>query len=102
MSARPLEAWELICDWPDCKAKGEDGDYTIFAMDAYDPAEVAENCDWLTSKDRQSHYCREHTVVWASDHEDGEPFPAPPYLLIHDGDTDNPLMDDGSVTLVDA
>lgn len=42
-------------------------------------------------------YCDRHTVAWASDHECGEPWPDPPYLLIHDGDTGDPA-DDGHAT----
>jgi len=99
MSARPVESWELVCDWPDCKSKGESGEYTIF-VPGWDMQEVADDSDWLISVDGKQHYCRDHKAVWASDHENGEPFPEKPYLLIHDGDTDNPLDDDGRVTLI--
>jgi len=98
---RPVDAWELVCDWPECESTADDGYNTIYADNPYDPGEIAEYADWLTSKDGASHYCWEHPTTRASDHTGGLALPDPPYLLIHEGDTDNPVMDDGSVTLVE-
>jgi hypothetical protein len=96
MSRRPVESFEVICDWPDCGERYEEGDYSIFGPD-WAVEDMMRDSDWLVSRDETQHYCRKHRCAWASDHEDGEPFPAEPFLLIHDGDTDD-ADDDGKVT----
>lgn len=101
MSKRVEESWSLWCDWPGCKTQFEYGDYSIFG-DGWDAEDMLTDSDWRIGRDGQAHYCAKHPCVWASDHEDGEPFPEPPYLLIHDGDTAEPIEDDGKVTLVEA
>jgi hypothetical protein len=98
MSKREEKCWSLWCDWPGCEFQFEYGDYTIFG-NGYDPDEIASESDGWVGVDG-SHYCHNHLTAWASDYEDGEPFPGTPFLLIHDGDTDN-SDDDGRVTLRD-
>ncbi|NUO35607.1 MAG: hypothetical protein HOQ18_18390 [Dermatophilaceae bacterium] len=99
MSVRPEKSWSLWCDWPGCDYQFEDGDYSIFG-DGHDAEEIVTEADGRIDRDGKRHYCHNHPATWASDHENGEPFPAPPYLLIHDGDTGNPLDDDGRVSLI--
>lgn len=100
MSKRPEPGWSLWCDWPGCGYQFEYAEYTIFG-DGWDLEEIVTDADGRVSRDRTKHYCHLHLCVWASDHEDGDPFTQPPYLLIHDGDTGNPA-DDGFVTLITA
>ena len=95
---REEKCWSLWCDWPECDYQWEYGDFTIFG-DGYDADEIVTDSDGLLGLDGK-HYCHRHPAIWASDHEQGEPFPDPPYLLIHDGDTDDPINDDGKVTHV--
>ena len=99
MSIKRLDMYTAVCDWPGC------------SQDVMDPTEYSgwgeiehvndtlDDHGWWRDRDGERHYCGAHRCEWASDHEDGEPFPEPPYLLIHDGDTPD-LADDGMVTLV--
>jgi hypothetical protein len=96
VSTRPEQSWSLWCDWPTCGHQFEYGDYSIFG-DGFEPDEIVRESDGWVGADGK-HYCYEHLTVWPSDHEDGSPYPAPPFLLIGDGD---PLVDsDGTVRLV--
>lgn len=95
MSMREEKAWSLWCDWPGCERQFESYEYSIFG-DGWDPDEIVRDADGRIGTDG-THYCRQHPAVWASNHEDGQPFPPPPFLLIHDGDTDDD-EDDGKVT----
>ena len=99
MSIREITYYQVVCDWPDCGTTAHDGtDYG--AHESADSAdEEVDNADWWRGREPETHYCDRHPATWASDHEEGEPFPEPPYLLIHDGDTDNSL-DDGRVSLI--
>lgn len=98
MSTRAEPGWSVWCDFPSCSHQFEYGDYTIFG-DGWDVDEVVTEADGLLSGDGK-HFCRDHPVVWQSDLEppDTTTPPAPPYLLIHDGDD---TRDDGTVSLVE-
>ena len=98
MTRRPEVSWSLWCDWPGCKYQFEYGDYTFFG-DGYSPEEIVTEDDGHVDRDGERHYCHQHPAFWASDYENGEPLPEPPYLLIHDGDTDD-AEHDGLVSLV--
>ena len=99
MSLKSLPCFTVICDWPECGADVlADGEFSGYG-DTDQLAIEVEGADWRTSLHGLCHYCPDHPVTWASDHEGGEPFPAPPYLLIHDGDTGN-CADDGTVSFV--
>jgi hypothetical protein len=101
MSLKEATYYTVICDWPDCGVSvDEDGDYSAWA-DKQQALDAATDDNWRESRDGQKHYCEAHPAVWASDYENGEPFPEPPYLLIHDGDTGD-TADDGKVTFVGA
>lgn len=100
MSTKPEPSWSLWCDWPDCDYQFESCEFTIFG-EGWDPEEIVTDADGHLDRDGKRHYCDHHQTVWASDHENGEPFPEPPYLLIHDGDTDSG-DDDGKVSLIEA
>lgn len=81
MSKRPAETWSLVCDWPKCDEEFCDGAYFD---DTWTVGEILEDTDWRVSPDGDLHYCGRHPAAWESDHENGEPYPSPPYLLIHD------------------
>lgn len=96
---REVTFYQAVCDWPGCDVTAhEDTDYAAWA-DVAMAAEDVENAEWLRGLGPDECYCRNHPAVWASDHENGESFPEPPYLLIHDGDTDD-VTDDGRVSLI--
>ena len=102
MSTREEKAWSLWCDWPGHEYQFEDADYSIFG-DGYDADEIVTESDGRVGVDGK-HYCSKHPCTWESDHEhvagrstDPEPYPAPPFLLIHDG---NNAFEDGRVSLV--
>jgi hypothetical protein len=91
--------YKVVCDWPECDASAHDGgEYVAFASPEGALEDFAYADNWRRGRDGK-HFCDKHPTTWASDHENGEPFPEPPYLLIHDGDTDDP-GDDGYVTCV--
>ncbi|MGH3499759.1 MAG: hypothetical protein ACRDQA_02480 [Nocardioidaceae bacterium] len=99
MSIETVTMYHVVCDWPGCGTATDDNDpegYFWVSMDA--ALGDAHEIDWWFDGDRR-HYCPRHPATWASDHENGEPYPAGAYLLIHDGDTGNP-DDDGNVTLI--
>lgn len=90
-----MDSFTLICDWPGCDADVLEGhDYSGFGQIDY-LYEIAEDGGWQKGQNRQW-YCEQHPTEWASDHEDGEPYPDGMYLLIHDGDGEG---EDGTVTL---
>ncbi|MGZ4518912.1 MAG: hypothetical protein ACXVXP_00270 [Mycobacteriaceae bacterium] len=98
MSIKPIDCFTIVCDWPGCGADVmEDADYSGWGDVDY-LLETTSDSGWWTSTTAMSHFCNEHPAIWASDLEDGA-LPSRPYLLIHDGDTDN-RDDDGKVTLV--
>ncbi len=100
MSIKTMPFYTVVCDWPGCdRSADEGGEYAAWAS-ASGALDSARDADWWEVRDgkHEIHYCDEHPCAWASDHEDGEPFPDHPFLLIHDGDTDN-SEDDGKVTL---
>jgi hypothetical protein len=91
--------YQVVCDWPGCDAHLSDyDDGVIVAWVDQASALESRNPGAWESQDGVAHYCESHPSTWASDHENGEPYPDPPYLLIHDGDRE-PVYD-GSVTLV--
>jgi hypothetical protein len=111
VSIKRVECYTFVCDWPDCDADGfAHTEYSGGDRDLLDST-IGDACGygWHVGRDRPEdhsfgltgpmHFCPRHPATWASDHENGEPFPEPPYLLIHDSDTDNP-DDDGKVTLI--
>lgn len=100
MSRRRVDAWQIVCDWPGCGRVLEAGDFSVF-VDAggWDEWELLSDACWWRDRDGVRMYCPDHPGEWASDHEGGVPWPLPPYLLIHDGDTGD-VSDDGTVTLV--
>lgn len=98
MSKRQEPGWSLWCDFPGCQYQWEYSDYTIFG-EGWDAEEIVRESDGWVSLGGTLHYCHQHVTAWASDHEDGSPFPEPPYLLIHDGDTGD-ASHDGHVSLV--
>lgn len=102
------DTYSAVCDWPGCTRDVMDptdysgGDMTMVQNaledgDWWIGARAEEAHDFGLTGGR--HYCNNHPAAWASDHENGEPFPEPPYLLIHDGDTGN-SEDDGKVSLI--
>lgn len=95
MSTREEKSWSLWCDWPTCKHQFEYGDYSIFG-DGFDPDEIVRENDGQVGADGK-HYCYDHPAVWSSEHENGEPYPAPPFLIIADGRS---AIEDGTVVLV--
>jgi hypothetical protein len=97
---KPETSWSLWCDYPGCDYQFEAGDYNVFG-DGWDAEEIVTDSDGRIGVDGK-HFCHRHPTTWASDHEppDASPLPEPPYLLIHDGDTANPIHDDGKVSLV--
>ncbi len=100
MSLRPKQFYTVVCDWPGCEnTADDDGEYAAWGS-ASGALESVRDASWWEGADGKNelHYCNEHPTAWASDHEDGEPYPDHPYLLIHDGDTMNP-DDDGKATL---
>lgn len=95
MSIKRLDTYTAVCDWPGCSADVMDPtDYSGWG-EVDNVTETLADYDWHTSTTGMSHFCYEHPAVWVSEPDR----PQPPYLLIHDGDTDNP-DDDGRVTLV--
>lgn len=101
MSVLGVTMFRVICDWADCPNSPQD-DTDYFAWGEPEQAEeTASDADYRTGRDGETHYCLDHPATWASDHEMGEPFPPKPFLLIHDGDTDEP-DDDCKVTLIEA
>lgn len=97
MSTREEKSWSLWCDWPGHEYQFENDDYSIFG-DGYDPDEIVTESDGRVGTDGK-HYCSDHPCAWSSDHEaGGEPYPAPPFLLIHDGMKG---FEDGRVSLVE-
>lgn len=99
MSIREVAMYRVVCDWPDCEVSAQDDEEYYAWACATSAIESAEDRDWRTSRDGREHYCPKHPAEWASDHEDGEPYPDSAHLLIHDGDTGD-CRDDGSVTYV--
>lgn len=98
MSLQAVTMWRIACDWPGCKGSPlDDTDYYAWS-DPVGAIDSAEDNGWR-GRDGKSHYCNNHPTTWASDHENGEPFPDPPYLLVHDGDTGD-YDDDGKVSLI--
>lgn len=97
MSIREVTYYQASCDWLGC-TRTPHTEYTAWE-DPGSARDDVEYAEWHFDRDGKRHYCNEHPATWASEHEDGEPFPEPPYLLIHDGDTDN-SDDDGKVTLI--
>lgn len=100
MSIKRLDTFTAVCDWPGCDADAV-SDHTDYSGwgDVENVNDTLDDAEWWRGRGGEAHYCNRHPVTWASDHEDGEPFPEPPYLLIHDGDTDSSL-DDGLVSLI--
>jgi hypothetical protein len=100
VSKQPVKAWKIVCDWPECKTDFEYGEWTFFGDD-WEPKDMLSDGDWDMSPNGEKHYCPKHPRHWASDLSDGwDEEPERPYLLIHDGDTED-RNDDGYVTLVD-
>lgn len=99
MSVREVVMYRVVCDWPGCEASAQDATDYYAWTDATHALDVTVDADWRESTTGRFHYCLDHPATWAGDHEDGEPYPPPPYLLIHDGDTDDPF-DDGKVTFM--
>lgn len=100
MSIKSAPFYTVICNWPECgHSPDEDGDSIAWA-EVSQAIESAKDAGWWQDKDDpETWYCGDgmHPMWWASDVGDR---PDPPYLLIHDGDTDNSLDDDGKVTLL--
>lgn len=97
MSFHSIPCWQVRCDWPGCTASPADtSEYAGWGEQTVAHEEATE-LDWWTSTDGQSHYCPNHPAAWASDPEQVASMTGP-YLLIHDGDTPNPIDDDGHVT----
>lgn len=99
MSIREVTMYRVECDWPGCTASPQDDSEYFAWSNKGDAEEYATDANWRVGRAGMCHYCPEHPSEWASDHEHGEPYPEPPYLLIHDGDTDSD-DDDGRVTFV--
>lgn len=101
MSFREVTYYQAVCDWPDCDATAHEAtDYAAWG-EAHQAEEDVDNANWLRgARLADVWYCENHPATWAGDHENGEPFPEPPYLLIHDGDTDD-TDDDGKVSLIE-
>jgi hypothetical protein len=100
MSKVPVKSWKIVCDWPECKDEFEYDMYSVFG-DGWDECELIDDSNWRQSADGEKHYCSKHPCQWASDLADGyDEEPERPYLLIHDGDTDD-SDDDGFVTLIE-
>lgn len=93
MTVQPVTMYRVICDWPDCRRSPQDESEYYAWADTDQAIDEADNSDWWTTADRDHQYCGDHLAVWGSDHEDGEPLPAPPYLLIDE---------DGHVTLIES
>lgn len=99
MSVREKTFYGVECDWPDCGfIAGDEGEYQWWAEQDH-AIEQAGEWDWWMGADGAHHYCSGHPTLWASDRDDLGDTLEPPYLLIHDGDTDN-RNDDGRVTLI--
>jgi len=99
VSFKEVTYYEAQCDWPGFVCgRQTDSEFTAWA-EPDSVLDIMTDAEWRTSRDGKSHYCDLHPAIWASDYENGEPFPEPPYLLIHDGDTDD-SNDDGRVTYV--
>lgn len=98
MSIKTWTGYSGVCDWPGCGIDVMGGtDYSAWGeRDAVE--ETMVDWDWWIGADGEHHYCDKHPTVWAADIEDVAEMPRP-FLLIHDGDTDDP-DDDGKVTLV--
>lgn len=93
--------YRLICDWPGCEESAQEGgDYYAWS-DAGAAVDEASGAGWREGCDG-SWFCEAHPADWSSEHENGEPWPEPPYLRIHDGDDDYQEHDDGSVCLIGA
>lgn len=102
MSIKEVPGYVVICDWPGCGVPAnEDGDFA-FWTEKSSAIDSASDAGWWETTDGEKHYCGDskHVYAWASDHENGEPYPDPPYLLIHDGD--DPKEEDGRVSLITA
>ena len=98
MTIKEVTYYQGVCDWPGgCDAELH-YEYTAWS----DPGSVLDEvrgADWWPSNgDETTFYCNNHPAVWASD-DDDRAGATPPYLLIHDGDTDDPL-DAGTVSLI--
>jgi hypothetical protein len=85
MSLREVTMWRVVCDWPGCTASAQDDTEHYAWSDRQTALDDVVYADWWESADETSHYCTGHPAEWASDHENSEPYPAPPYLLIDDG-----------------
>jgi hypothetical protein len=97
MSFHAIPCWQVRCDWPGCTASPADfSEYSGWGDQSVAHEEATE-ADWRTNADETLHYCDAHPAAWASDPEQVASM-AGPFLLIHDGDTDSPLDDDGKVT----
>lgn len=102
MSFKAVTFYTIVCDFPDCDADfNKDDEYAAYAsIDTM--REVFNDADgswWESAFGKELHYCKDHRMQWASDQDEGDPEPEKPYLLIHDGDTDD-REDDGKVSLV--
>lgn len=85
MSIKAVTYFQAQCDWPDqhpCESQ-PNYEYSAWSDEAYVEEEMLD-ANWWEGRDGKTHYCDTHPATWASDHELGEPFPEPPYLLIHD------------------
>jgi hypothetical protein len=100
MSVRQVTMYRVVCDWPGCEASAQDDSEYYAWTDGDDAEQYAADLDWRVSLSGLCHYCPTHPAVVMSEHEYGEPFPEPPYLLIHDGDVGNP-EDDGRATYIE-
>ncbi|GAB2970197.1 hypothetical protein [Nocardioides montaniterrae] len=112
MSVKRVDCFTVVCDWHGCGATVcDESDYSGWDVDGIEvEVENAIDAGWHQARDRGmlgllsagtvsgEHYCHRHPAAWASDAEQVASM-TPPYLLIHDGDTEDP-DDDGRVTLV--
>lgn len=97
MSIRVVTCYTIACDWPGCDTTADDdSDYTCWG-DTADAWESASNMDGHRGQG-DDWFCHTHPTVWSSDHENAEPYPAPPFLMIADGLAP---IEDGTVVLVE-
>lgn len=97
MSVREILCYTIACDWPGCEVTADDdSDYSCWG-DITDAWMSANDADGNRGQG-DAWFCAEHRAVWSSDHENDEPYPAPPFLLIHDG---HAKFEDGTVSLVE-
>lgn len=96
MSVREVPGYTIQCDWIGCDMTADEGGDYAFWGEIESAWMVADDSDGWKGHAKHEWYCNAHPAAWSSDHEDGDPYPAPPFLLIHDGDS----VDDGSVSLI--